>query len=428
MKIGCVIRPVSAVFIALCMVLSLSCAAASGAAYADESVSLPTEIEGQRAVELIAPVSDIKTGDEVYLNINVDDAENMFGFEAEITYDSEKLTFKEASCGYDDGEGIEIADSSQPGKIRYAFSSDKTPQDFKSTLVTFAFTANQTGTVEFEMSNVIIVNDDMSYESYPETKRVSLTITSQSSGTNSGSSGGSSGGSGGSGGWGSGVIVSGGGTSITTSTVPSTSPLPEPTPNIGGFTDLSEAEWAVEAITYLTDLGIINGYIDEETGEQTFRPNNPITRAEFTKIIVMSFALSAGENAPQFSDVSSEDWFYQYVTTAAELGIVNGYEDGAFLPDNNITREEMSAVIVRAVEAAGVELGASRLNINFADEGDISEYAVGYIDSLYTAGIINGDENNMFRPQDNLTRAEAAKVLHSVLTINNSAEEATENE
>ena len=249
MKIGCVIRPVSAVFIALCIALSLSCAAASGAAYADESVSLPTEIEGQRAVELIAPVSDIKTGDEVYLNINVDDAENMFGFEAEITYDPEKLTFKEASRGYDDGEGIEIADSSQPGKIRYAFSSDKTPQDFESTLVTFAFTANQTGTVEFEMSNVIIVNDDMSYESYPETKRVSLTITSQSSGTNSGSSGGSSGGSGGSGGWGSGVIVSGGGTSITTSTVPSTSPLPDPTPNIGGSTDRSEAEWAVEAIT-----------------------------------------------------------------------------------------------------------------------------------------------------------------------------------
>ena len=178
----------------------------------------------------------------------------------------------------------------------------------------------------------------------------------------------------------------------------------------------------------MTDLGIINGYIDEEAGEQTFRPNNPITRAEFTKIVVMSFALSAGENTPQFSDVSSEDWFYQYVTTAAELGIVNGYEDGAFLPENNITREEMSAVIVRAIEAAGVELGASRLNINFADEGDISEYAVGYIDSLYTAGIINGDENNMFRPQDNLTRAEAAKVLHSVLTINNSAEEAVENE
>lgn len=428
MKIGCVIKPVSAVFIALCMVLSLSCAAASGTVYADELVSLPTEIEGQRVLELSVPVSDIKTGDEVYLNINADDVENMFGFEAEITYDPEKLSFKGASCGYDDLNSIDITDWSQPGRIRYAFSSDKTAVDFEPTLVTFAFTANQTGTVEFEMSNVIIINDDMSYESYPETKRASLTITSQSSGTNSGSSGGSSGGSGSSGGWGSGVIVSGGGTSITTSTVPSASPLPEPTPYAGGFTDLNEAEWAVEAITYLSDLGIINGYIDDETGEQTFRPNNPITRAEFTKIVVMSFALSAGENAPQFIDVSSDDWFYQYVTTAAECGIVNGYEDGAFLPDNSITREEMSAVIVRAAEAAGLELSASRLNINFADESDISEYAVGYIDSLYTAGIINGDENNMFRPQDNLTRAEAAKVLHSVLTINNSAEEAAENE
>lgn len=104
------------------------------------------------------------------------------------------------------------------------------------------------------------------------------------------------------------------------------------------FTDVAEGDWYNNAISTLTNVGVINGYPDG-----TFRPNASITRAEIVKIAV-SFFEFVEENDRLFSDVEGH-WAEAYIAAAAEKGLVNGYPDGSFKPDRNVTRAEAVTII-----------------------------------------------------------------------------------
>ena len=107
-----------------------------------------------------------------------------------------------------------------------------------------------------------------------------------------------------------------------------------PQPASLGFTDVSSSYWAYGAIMSLCSQGIVSGYPDG-----TFKPDNPITRAEFVSIMDKVLKLPAySPQTPTFSDVSSSDWCYQSVETAVYAGIAKGYDDGTFRPGNDITR------------------------------------------------------------------------------------------
>ncbi|HZG86167.1 S-layer homology domain-containing protein [Paenibacillus sp.] len=108
-----------------------------------------------------------------------------------------------------------------------------------------------------------------------------------------------------------------------------------------------------------------NKLIVEGYENGTFGPDRQITRAEFATLIVRALGLSgkaAGE--ANFSDVSSNDWFAGAVALAAEAGIVNGYEDGTFQPNKVITREELAAMVVRASAFAGTELSVNASQVS----------------------------------------------------------------
>jgi hypothetical protein len=105
------------------------------------------------------------------------------------------------------------------------------------------------------------------------------------------------------------------------------------------FTDVPEGEWYTTPVNTLASLGMISGYSDG-----TFRPNDPITRAEFTAMS-MAFANQASSTENKFSDVDQNDWFYPYISSAANYGWVGGYGDGTFLPNGNITREEAVTIV-----------------------------------------------------------------------------------
>ncbi len=112
-------------------------------------------------------------------------------------------------------------------------------------------------------------------------------------------------------------------------------------PSVVSFTDVSEDAWYAKAVNTLASLGIVEGI-----GNNQFAPEQAITRAEFT-VIAMRFADLdiSGENI--FTDVSSDDWFYEQVVGSIKYGWITGYEDGTFRPYNTITRAEVTTIVNR---------------------------------------------------------------------------------
>ncbi|MGN0181329.1 MAG: S-layer homology domain-containing protein [Candidatus Ornithomonoglobus sp.] len=240
-------------------------------------------------------------------------------------------------------------------------------------------------------------------------------IASSAANTSSGG-GSSSGGGGGGGGSSSGSSSSsGGGTvavGISGNNVVSagnrseldTSPIQ---PSAPAFSDLSEAPWAVEAIEALVSIGVLNGYEDN-----TFRPQNKVTREEFVKIIVTALGLGESGNV-SFTDIDPSRWSYDAVAKGVQAGIINGMPDGSFAPETQITRQDAAVMIYRALQAIGAE--ASGGGIAFDDAAAVSDYASEAVGALTAKGIITGKDNNMFAPLDSTSRAEAAVIIYRAL-------------
>lgn len=110
---------------------------------------------------------------------------------------------------------------------------------------------------------------------------------------------------------------------------------------INTFTDVPENQWYSEAVITLAGMGVVNGYLDG-----TFRPDAPITRAEFVTMAV-NFAKAGNGTYCSFADVSQDMWYYGAVAKASEKGWIGGYPDGTFGPERYITRAEVTVIINR---------------------------------------------------------------------------------
>ncbi len=171
------------------------------------------------------------------------------------------------------------------------------------------------------------------------------------------------------------------------------------------FSDLGDALWAKEAIEYLTENKIINGY-----GEGIFAPNKSITREELAKIIVASKNIPLGENKSIFTDAKDGEWYIPYLSAAYENSIIKGYPDGSFGVGENITRQDLAVMVYRAFYGEN-ETGEYE-GISYNDSDSIADYAKEAVWFLSKEKIFNGREDNLFSPNDNATRAEAAKVIY----------------
>ncbi len=178
-------------------------------------------------------------------------------------------------------------------------------------------------------------------------------------------------------------------------------PEPEPEPEEKQmFSDVPDTHWAYASINQLCQKGAVSGYKDG-----SFRPDSPITRAEFITILVKALNLKAAATTPNFSDTAGH-WAQENIAAASSLGIAGGYTDGGFKPDALITREQMA---VMAVKAAGVTTGFGETA--FADNDQISFWAQGSVLAAVDADIMTGYPDNTFRPQGNATRAEAVCII-----------------
>ncbi|MCP4179476.1 MAG: S-layer homology domain-containing protein, partial [bacterium] len=108
------------------------------------------------------------------------------------------------------------------------------------------------------------------------------------------------------------------------------------------FTDISNDDEDYEAIQYLQEKGIIEGYEDG-----SFKSDNPINRAELMKMAFVGFEYNTSSyTTSYFPDVNTDDWFFPYVETGKQTGIIDGHPDGMFKPDDNITRAETLKVLL----------------------------------------------------------------------------------
>ncbi|WP_010094766.1 S-layer homology domain-containing protein [Ornithinibacillus scapharcae] len=154
--------------------------------------------------------------------------------------------------------------------------------------------------------------------------------------------------------------------------------------------------------------GIMGGYPDG-----TFKPNNQVTRAEFTSFLVRALDLKQTSNKKSFSDVKSGAWYASAISIATSNGIIGGYPDGTFKPNNKISRQEMAAMVQRALNKKGVNSG--RETLTFADKASINKIFHPAVEQLLYYNIMGGKAGNKFAPKDNTTRGETAAVLDRLI-------------
>jgi hypothetical protein len=140
----------------------------------------------------------------------------------------------------------------------------------------------------------------------------------------------------------------------------------------------------------------------------SFRPENTISRAEFATVLVKAFNLT-GKQGKVFNDTSAH-WAKDYISIAYSHKIVNGINELEFAPDANITREQMALMIVNASK-----LATSSNSKLFSDHNHISSWAVGAVNTAVSNGIISGYPDNSFRPQGSAKRGEAVTLMVNVL-------------
>lgn len=180
------------------------------------------------------------------------------------------------------------------------------------------------------------------------------------------------------------------------------------------LTDIADS-WARLDIERLLARGLIAGYPDG-----TFRPDRPVTRAEFTVLLSRLLGLPAAgaPGAPElpFTDAAAvPDWARDRIALAHQRGLINGYADGSFRPHARINRVEAAAILVQGGTALGLTLPVPPDSVPYADWSVVPEWGRTGVAQAYAAGLMRGRPDDRFVPGADLSRAEAAAILNRLL-------------
>lgn len=175
------------------------------------------------------------------------------------------------------------------------------------------------------------------------------------------------------------------------------------------FKDVGDSHWAYDAIEDMYAQNVITGDDNED-----FRPDAPIVREEFIKMIVSFFDIPEGVSDTTFVDVEQTSWYEKYVNSVVAYGVVNGIGDNLFGVGQYVTRQDLAVIIYRTLIKKGIMLENSRSMTQFTDSDDISEYAGEAVAAFCNAEIIRGYEDLSFRPLNNISRAEVCAVLSRI--------------
>ena len=172
------------------------------------------------------------------------------------------------------------------------------------------------------------------------------------------------------------------------------------------FTDVAENAWYYEAVEFVYSEGMMNG-----TSSTTFSPDATTTRGMIVTILHRLAGSPASRGSADFLDVPAGQYYSEAVAWASENGIVNGYDDGNFGPDDTITREQMAAILYRYAGFQGYDMSAKADLSGFSDAGTVSGYAQEAIRWANAAGLVSGTSTTTISPKAGATRAQVAAIL-----------------
>lgn len=179
-------------------------------------------------------------------------------------------------------------------------------------------------------------------------------------------------------------------------------------PEKGNYTDLLNHPWAQAAIQKLAELGILSG-----VGDGLFGPGLPCKRCDFAIIINRVLGVNC-EITKNFTDnVDQSKYYYNDCAMGYSAGILSGYGDNNYKPENYCTREEMFVLTAKTLEYLGEDVTSTSLEVNnkYSDVADISWWSAPYCAFLTNAGIVNGNADGTINPDAYITRAEMAVMM-----------------
>jgi hypothetical protein len=175
------------------------------------------------------------------------------------------------------------------------------------------------------------------------------------------------------------------------------------------FMDVKVGNWFYDAVMYAYANGLMAG---TSTNPMRFSPNVPLTRGMIVTILYRHAGSPDVSDLPNpFDDVQGDIWYTNAVKWAAANGIVAGYGGGKYGPNDNITRQDLAAILHRYADFAGIPLPIARDYRSFLDDADIADYAKEAIEAFFRAAVINGYPDGGVHPKGEATRAEVAAML-----------------
>ena len=191
----------------------------------------------------------------------------------------------------------------------------------------------------------------------------------------------------------------------------SSNPAPSPSNSQASrrFPDVPEGSWYYNVVYQAVGLGLFNGYSDGRFG-----PTDQITRGQAAVVLWnMTGKPAARGTAKAFPDVATEDYFYNAVRWASSVGVVSGYANGKFGPNDKVTREQLAAMLANyAATVSGKSMSGSPADYkSMQDAGRVSSWATKSVGWCFRNKIISGTKDGRVNPQGNTTRAEASKMM-----------------
>lgn len=181
------------------------------------------------------------------------------------------------------------------------------------------------------------------------------------------------------------------------------------------FVDVKENDWFFDSVRYANKNGLMNGSTTTE-----FAPNDSLTRAMLVTVLYRAAGEPAVNKSIPFGDIEAGAYYTNAVIWAKQNGIVNGVTENEFAPEENITREQIAAIMFRYAKYMkyDVSVGENTNILSYTDFADISEYAVEAFQYAVGSGLMKGKTNTTLNPKDNATRAEIAAILQRFIEGN----------
>ena len=180
------------------------------------------------------------------------------------------------------------------------------------------------------------------------------------------------------------------------------------------FEDASSAAWYHDGVHYCLDAGLMTG-----VGGGRFAPEGGMTRAMLVAVLYRLEGEPDADGGAAFTDVAADAWYAEAVGWAAAEGIVDGYGDGRFGPDDALTREQLAAILYRYARYRGLAAAADEALTRYADAAQIADYAVSALHWACGSGLVGGMVQNgraVLLPASAVTRAQTAAILQRLCT------------